>query len=290
MLVIFNPAAGSRRRRRLARALRVLGEGVALAETAGPGDARRLAGEAARGGHDCVVAAGGDGTIAEVAAGLAGTAAALGILPFGTANVLALELGLPLGPEAAAQVIAAGREAAIWPGIARGPGDGPEGERLFVQMLGAGLDAAVVHALPPGLKRALGKGAYVWQTLRELARHGFPPLRFSADGGPWEEASSVIVTKGRLYAGRHLVAPGASPLEPGFSLLVQARGGRGRALLAGAALPLNALHLLPFIELRRCATVEITGPGVPTQCDGDRGPALPLRIEDAPGALRLRIP
>lgn len=287
MLVIFNPAAGSRRRRRrLARAMRVLGEGVAVAETAGPGDARRLAAEAAREGHDCVVAAGGDGTIAEVAAGLAGTGAALGILPFGTANVLALELGLPLGPEGAAGVIAAGREAAIRPGIARGA----SGERLFVQMLGAGLDAAVVHGLPPGLKRALGKGAYVWQTLRELARHGFPPLRFSVDGGEWETASSVIVTKGRLYAGRHLVAPGASPLEAGFTLVVQARGGRGRAMLAGAALPLNALHRMPFIELRRCAAVEIEGAGVLTQCDGDCGPALPLRIADAPAPLRLRIP
>lgn len=287
MLVIFNPAAGSRRRRRLARALRVLGEGVAVAETAGPGDARRLAAEAAASGQDCVVAAGGDGTIAEVAAGLNGSGAALGILPFGTANVLALELGLPLGPEAAAQVIAAGREAAIRPGVARSPAGS---EWLFVQMLGAGLDAAVVHGLPPGLKRAMGKGAYVWQTLRELTRHRFPPLRFSADGGAWEEASSVIVTKGRLYAGRHLVAPGASPLEPGFSLLVQRRGGVGRALLAGAALPLNALHRMPFIELRRCATVEIEGAGVLTQCDGDCGPALPLRIEDAPGALWIRIP
>lgn len=286
MLVIFNPAAGSRRRWRLARAMRVLGEGVAVAETAGPGDARRLAAEAARAGHDCVVAAGGDGTIAEVAEGLAGTGAALGILPFGTANVLALELGLPLRPEPAARVVAAGREAAIRPGIARGA----EGERVFVQMLGAGLDAAVVHALPPGLKRALGKGAYVWQTLRELARHDFPPLRFSADGGAWEEASSLIVSKGRLYAGRHLVAPGASPLEPGFALLLQRRGGRGRALLAGAALPLGALHRMPFIELRRCTGVEIEGVGVLTQCDGDRGPGLPLRISDAPGVLRVRMP
>lgn len=285
MLVIYNPAAGTRRRRRLARALAVLGTRAELAETAGPGDARRLAESAAREGRDCVVAAGGDGTIAEVAAGLMGGGTALGILPFGTANVLALELGLPSRPEDAARVIAAGREAALWPGIARHAG----GERLFVQMLGAGLDAAVVQALPPGLKRALGKGAYVWQALRELARHRTPPLRFSADGGAWEAAAGLIVTKGRLYAGRHLVAPGASPLAPGFTLVVQRNGGRGRALLAGAALPLGVLHRMPFIELRRCMAVEVAGPGVPTQCDGDSGPALPLRIEAAPGLLRVRI-
>ncbi|MDB5414708.1 MAG: lipid kinase [Rubritepida sp.] len=282
MFVIFNPAAGSARRRKLARALGVLGADVVLAETSGPGDARRLAAEAALAGQDCVIAAGGDGTIAEVAAGLAGTGAALGILPFGTANVLALELGLPRDAAAAARVIATGREATIHPGLAGG--------RLFVQMLGAGLDAAVVHGLSPRLKRALGKGAYVWQTLRELARHDFPPLRFSADGGAWEEASSVIVTKGRLYAGRHLVAPGASPLQSGFTLVIQARGGRGAAMLAGAALPLNAVHRLPFITLRRCGSVALEGVGVRTQCDGDRGPELPLRVTDAPDVLRVRVP
>jgi len=282
MLVIFNPTAGSRRRRRLARALVVLGPLAEFAETSGPGDARRIAAVAAAEGHGCVVAAGGDGTIAEVAAGLMGSRTALGILPFGTANVLALELGLPRDPEGAARVIQAGREALIYPGIT--------GERLFVQMLGAGFDAAVVQHLPPGLKRRIGKAAYVWQTLRELARHEFRPLRFSADDGAWEEASSLIVTKGRLYAGNHLVAPGASPLEPGFTLVIQRRGGRGLAFLAGAAMPLNLMHRLPFMELRRCATVSLAGEGVLTQCDGDVGPALPVTITDAPRPLAIRIP
>ncbi len=282
MLVIFNPVAGSRRRRKLARALAVLEPLAELAETSAPGDARRIAAAAAAEGRDCVVAAGGDGTVAEVAAGLSGGRTALGILPFGTANVLALELGLPRDVEVAAHVIRAGREALIYPGIA--------GHRLFVQMLGAGFDAAVVHHLPPALKRRIGKGAYVWQTLRELARHDFRPLRFSADGGAWEDASSLIVTKGRLYAGNHLVAPGASPLEPGFTLVIQRHGGRGLALLAGAAMPLNLMHRLPFMELRRCASVCLTGEGVLTQCDGDCGPALPLTVTDAPHPLAIRIP
>ena len=282
MLVIFNPAAGSRRRRKLARAMGVLGRNAVLAETAGPGDARRIAAEGAAEGHDCVVAAGGDGTIAEVAAGLAGSATALGILPFGTANVLALELCLPRDAEGAAGVIAAGREALIHPGLADG--------RLFVQMLGAGFDAAVVHHLPLGLKRRIGKGASVWQSLVEMARHDFAALRFSADGGAWEEAASVIVTKGRLYAGNHLVAPGASPLEPGFTLVIQRGPARLGAFLAGAALPFNLMHRLPFIELRPCAQVALEGTGVLTQCDGDAGPALPLTITNAPRPLRLRIP
>jgi YegS/Rv2252/BmrU family lipid kinase len=282
MFVIFNPAAGSRRRRKLARAMGVLGRNAVLAATTGPGDATRIAAQAAAEGHDCVVAAGGDGTIAEVAAGLIGSGSALGILPFGTANVLALELGLPRDAEGAARVIAAGREALIHPGLA--------GDRLFVQMLGAGFDAAVVHHLPPGLKRRIGKGAYVWQSLVEMARHDFPALRFSADGGSWEAAASLIVTKGRLYAGNHLVAPGASPLDRGFTLVIQRGPARLGALLAGATLPLNRMHRLPFIELRRCNQVALEGTGVLTQCDGDMGPALPLTVRDAPQGLRIRMP
>jgi hypothetical protein len=111
MLIVFNPTAGGRRRRRLARALEALGlQGLRpeVAETVRPGHATDLAREAAGRGVPLVVAAGGDGTIAEVASGLAGTAALLGILPFGTANVLASELGLPPAPERAARVLVAG--------------------------------------------------------------------------------------------------------------------------------------------------------------------------------------
>jgi diacylglycerol kinase (ATP) len=282
MRVIFNPAAGSRRRRRLARAMAVLGPAAELAETRGPGDARRLAAEAAARGVACVVAAGGDGTIAEVAAGLMGSETALGILPFGTANVLALELGLPRDTEAAAQVIAAGHLRAIHPGSAGG--------RVFVQMVGAGFDAAVVHHLPPGLKRRIGKAAYVWQSGRELLRPALPPLRFAADDGPFEAATGLIVSKGRLYAGPHLVAPAASPLQPGFTLVIQRGPARIGALLAGAALPFGLMHRLPFIELRRCARVRLEGAGVPTQCDGDRGPDLPLTITDAARPLHVLLP
>jgi diacylglycerol kinase family enzyme len=282
MRVIFNPAAGSRRRRKLARAMALLGPAAELLETTGPGDARRLAAEAAARGVDCVVAAGGDGTIAEVAAGLAGSDTALGILPFGTANVLALELGLPRDAEGAARVIAEGSTRQIHPGSADG--------QVFVQMLGAGFDAAVVHHLPHGLKRRIGKGAYVWQSGLELLRPALPPLRFAVDDGPFEQAAGLIVTKGRLYAGPYLVAPGASPLQPGFTLVIQRGPARLGALLAGAALPLGLLHRLPFMELRRCARVRLEGPGVPTQCDGDRGPALPLVISDAPRPLCIRMP
>jgi diacylglycerol kinase family enzyme len=142
-----------------------------VAETSRPGHATELAREAVGRGVPLVVAAGGDGTVAEVASGLAGSAALLGILPFGTANVLAWELGLPPAPERAARVLFAGRAAELRPGLARF-GDGSS--RLFVQMLGAGFDAAVVANLDLRLKRRVGKAAYVAQSARELFRYPFP--------------------------------------------------------------------------------------------------------------------
>jgi diacylglycerol kinase family enzyme len=290
MLIVFNPTAGGQRRRRLRRALDALlrlGVRAELAETRHPGHAEELAREAAGRGVPVVVAAGGDGTIAEVASGIAGSAAMLGVVPLGTANVLAWELGVPSGPEQAASVLAAGRPAWLRPGIARFA-DGRT--RLFVQMLGAGFDAAVVRGLDLGLKRRIGRLAYVWHTLIELGRYRFPAIEARLDGGEAIPLASVIVTKGRLYAGRYLLAPDAAPGEPGFRVALFRQAGPGFAALHGAALPLNLLPRMPGIELRRAARVSLAGAGVPVQADGDPAGALPLEIEDAPGPIRVLLP
>ncbi|MCX8133059.1 MAG: diacylglycerol kinase family protein [Roseococcus sp.] len=286
MWIVFNPTAGAARRRRLERAVALL-PSARILETCAPGDATRLAARAVAEGARVVVAAGGDGTIAEVAAGLAGGGAALGILPFGTANVLARELGLPLGAEGAARVIAAGRRGVLHPGLAR---DAAGRERLFLQMLGVGFDAAVVHGLRPGLKRRLGPLAYVLETLRLLPGHRFAPLRFRADRGPWEECAALLAMKGRLYAGPFRVAPAARAGMEGFALVIQRRGGPGPTLLAGAALPLGLIPCLPFIEQRICRVLEIEGAGLLAQADGDAAPAPPLRLSDAPAPLAVMIP
>jgi diacylglycerol kinase family enzyme len=290
VLIVFNPAAGAGRRRRLMRALdalRACGLKPSLVETRAPGDAGTLARGAAARGEGVVVAAGGDGTIAEVAAGIAGSAARLGVLPLGTANVLAWELGVPLVPESAAAAIAGGREAQLWPGIARFQ-DGTT--RLFVQMLGAGFDAAVVARLDLGLKRRIGRAAYVLQTLRELPRYAFPPIAVTHDGGT-TTAASVIVTKGRLYAGRFLIAPAARPAEPGFQLVLLRRPGAVQAALASAALPLGLLARLPGVEILPTRRLHLAAAAdVPVQADGDPAGALPVEVEDAAGPLRVLLP
>jgi YegS/Rv2252/BmrU family lipid kinase len=290
MLVVFNPTAGAGRRRRLARALSALvarGLRPEVAETRGPGDAEGIAREAAGRGVAMVVAAGGDGTIAEVAAGIAGSAASLGVLPLGTANVLAWELGVPLGAARAAEVLAAGRVSTLRPGFARF-GDGRT--RLFVQMLGAGFDAAVVANLDLGWKRRIGRLAYVAQSLREMPRYAFVPIEAEVDGVR-SAAASVIVSKGRLYAGRYLLAPAARPAEPGFQVALFRRGGAAQAALAGAALPFGLVPRLPGVEIVFARRVRLLAVApVPVQADGDPAGVLPVEVEDAPGGLRVVLP
>jgi diacylglycerol kinase (ATP) len=285
MLIIFNPAAGSRRRSRLDRAIAQL-PGARLAETHGPSHAEALARQAAAAGEDCVVAAGGDGTIAEVAAGLVGSETALGILPLGTANVLALELRLPRRPEEAARALLAGHEAMLWPGIAR---FGNGRSRLFVQMLGAGFDAMVVRNLNLRLKRGIGRAAYVWQATRELPRYPFSPIQAVLDDGAPLSASALVVTKGRLYAGPFPLAPGATPLRPGFHVALIG-GGALHAAMAGALLPLGLLPHLPGLVLRQASRVSLRGDTVPTQMDGDVTGDLPVAVQDAPAPLKIRLP
>lgn len=291
VLIIFNPVAGGTRRRRLARALRALrgaGARVEIAETRHAGHARVLAAEAARRGESLIVAGGGDGTVAEVAAGLSGTGATLGLLPLGTANVLAHELGLPMMPERAAAVLLAGRRVTLHPGLARYPGGR---ERLFVQMLGAGFDAAVVAALDPAEKRRFGKGAYLAESLRQIGAYRFPTILLGLDEAPLTPVASVIVAKGRFYAGRFLALPGASPLHAGFSVLAFSRGGMLATALAGAALPMGLLHRVPGAVLARAGRVRMASASVvPAQADGDAAGELPLEIEDAPHGIPFLVP
>jgi YegS/Rv2252/BmrU family lipid kinase len=279
VIVVFNPTAGQRRRQRLWRVLDLLiqhGQRVDVVETAYPGHATLLARQAAAAGARLVVAAGGDGTIADVANGLAGSGVLLGIVPLGTANVLAQELGLPSDPCSLAAALALRRTRVHWPGLACGAG----GERLFVQMLGAGFDAQVVHRLPLRLKRMLGRGAYVVQTLREAMRYADGPLSVRVDGRE-TEAAAVIVSKGRLYAGPYLLASDAVPGEPGFVVALFDHGGPLAALRYGAALPLNRLPQQSGLRLLAAREVEILGTEVPTQVDGDPAGTTPVRVMEA---------
>ena len=288
MLVVFNPVAGRRRAAALWKVLDLLVENgvkVEVAETQHAGHATLLAREGAAAGEMMVVAAGGDGTIAEVANGLIGSHTAMGVIPLGTANVLAKEYGLSTSPRGIAGALAYKRTRPLWPGLARVN----RREQLFVQMLGLGFDGAVVQGIQPLLKRAIGRGAYVWQSLWESVAYGFPCVRVNIDGVV-HEAASVVVSKGRLYGGPYLLAPQARPEAPGFQVVLFEQPGTLPALRAGAALPLGLLPRCSGVRIIAARHVGFEGAGqIPAQADGDRMAGTPFEVCDAAAPISLIV-
>lgn len=192
--VILNPAARSERARRwLSRLEEIAGESV-LCATSSKGEAEALARNAVRDGFEKVVAAGGDGTIHEVANGLAGSGAALGLLPMGTMNVFATELGLPVTDLARCwEIIRDNHTRSIDLPKANG--------RHFVQLAGIGLDAQVVQETSAAFKRNFGPLSYLI-CLAQIAGRTPPQLRIESDHAVTDEGSFVLIGNGRNYGGR----------------------------------------------------------------------------------------
>ena len=312
VLLILNPIAG-RRRRGLVDAVveRVRAEGwtVDVVETAAEGDACRLAETCNAERYGVVAVAGGDGTINEVVNGLArraATAPPLAIVPLGTANVLAHELGLGFSARAVAHTVTAGREFRVHPGEAKA-GDGNGGDangcdaaagmpRRFSLMAGAGFDAKVVAGVSAPLKRRWGRGAYVWRSLVEARR--YRPVRYAVEiDGVRHEAASVIVTRARHYAGPYVVAPAASLGEPLLHVCLFERWGWLQTLRFGTALLMGALPRTPGYRVvaGRKVRVSVTNDAgehrrQPVQIDGDDALSLPVSIGLAAETVRVLRP
>ena len=289
VIIIANPTAGRGGRGRVARFadhLHHAGMRPVVMHTMCRGHATALARDAVRAGTCThIVAAGGDGTVAEVAEGMAGSDIILGILPVGTANVLASELGIPSDAARNARAIAAGACTVIWPGRLRSS----TGVSLFVQMVGVGFDAHVVHAVSLRLKRALGRMAYVYTTLRGLMTYPFASMEVRVDGVAYP-AASVIISKGRLYGGKYVLTPHSMHECTGFSVVLFGRTGVWASLRYGMALLRGRLSRQADVTILTACTVVVATPtGLPVQADGDARGWTPLHV-DLPGrALRIAV-
>lgn len=293
--LILNPVAGTApgQRDALRRAVGYLVEHgwlVTWRETTPERNATDLAREAVAEGVDVLIAAGGDGTINEVIQPIVGTDVRLGILPVGTANVFAMEVGiatsLPMlaqNLEHAARVLVEGATAAIDVGRAN--------DRAFIMVAGVGFDAEVVRLVDFHTKQRLKGFAYIWQALRHLARYQGHVASITLDETTMRtRLVMATVSNTRLYAGVPL-APKAR-LTDGL-LDVTLFQGRHWAALLWAALktPFHWRAGLPPIMRQQVRRVVIeTTPPLPVQVDAEVHGTTPVTIEVAPKALHVILP
>jgi diacylglycerol kinase (ATP) len=292
LAVIINPISGTGRRPRVAQKRAALAAGLLEAHgiegtvrlTEGPGHAADLAREARAGGAAVVVAWGGDGTVNEVGSVLAFGETALAIVPAGSGNGLARELGIPCNPTAAIGIALTGHERTIDAGEFDG--------RLFFNVAGVGLDARVAHRFAAGGLARRGLLRYVEATAREL--FAFVP-----------EEYIVVADDERMPVRVFLVAlANTQQYGSGARIAPHARIDDGRldVVCVGYRSPLAALpHLprlftgtldrVPGILMRAARVVEVRAQGpVPYHVDGEPhigGPVLRARAH--PGALRVRV-
>jgi len=194
IVVILNPTAGNLDTiRDWQERVESIARGCPIRITSHAGEAEALARRAVEEGFGRIVAGGGDGTVNHVANGIAGSNAALGILPMGTVNVFAMELGLPSDDLALCwDIIEAGKMRLVDLPSANG--------KCFVQLGGIGLDAQAVKETTLAFKRSLGPLSYLISAAHIAARQA-PKLFIESENASVREGSFVLVGNGRLYGG-----------------------------------------------------------------------------------------
>ncbi|HEX3187526.1 MAG TPA: diacylglycerol kinase family protein [Pyrinomonadaceae bacterium] len=290
--LISNPKTGRYKSRRLpiehiASLLRSRGVEVELRPTTRAHEATEIAARVARNGSSDVFVAGGDGTINEVIQGLAGTKARLGIIPRGTANVLARELGLPLDEEEAATIAARGNSRRIHLGLAIDERNNVS--RHFALMAGIGLDASIVRHVRPRLKKRIGKGAFWISGLSHLASWSPHPFTLEIDGRDYTGTFAAI-GKAPRYGGDLAITPGARLDEPEFEVCIIETSNRFRYLrLLSQAMRAGMPRDNPAVKFIKTARITAHG-DAPVQIDGELIGALPMRFEIAPHSLEVIVP
>jgi diacylglycerol kinase (ATP) len=288
-ILISNPKTGRYESRRstpeqLSEYLTNLGIDVELILTSGPGDATRIASRAANNGQADVIVAGGDGTINEAIQGLAGSNARLAIIPRGTGNVLARELGLPFDPQQAAVVVARGHSRKIHFGMAIDQLQNTK--RYFVLMAGVGLDASVVTRVQPSLKKRFGKAAFWVSGLSHLANWRPEAFRLEVNGGTYN-ATFAAIGNAASYGGALAVTPGARIDQPEFEICIIETASRLRYLRW--AMRRSIPQTDPSVKILHATKVEAFG-SVPVQVDGEVIGTLPMTFEIAPFSMEVIVP
>lgn len=291
VLIVFNPVSGSGNRRiveAVQQALSNRGCDVSLYPTQSAGDATRYL-AAYEGQLDVVAVAGGDGTINEVVNGLRerdNQSYRLALIPTGTVNVLAAELGIGKTPEGIADIILQGREKPIYLGSVN--------DRRFVLMAGIGYDAWVVDNVDLALKKKVGKLAYVLSMLKQLRHFGKKTYQLTVDSERYQ-ANSVVITNGRYYAGSFVLSRQADLSKPTTQVLMISGNSPLKFIGILLGLPLGIMEKMPGMKsvAARHVQIELLNAGTerePVQADGDSLAELPLNLQMEDSPVRLLVP
>ncbi len=268
-----------------------------MAATTGRGTAAAMARHAVEQGREMVIGCGGDGTINEIVNGLAGSQVPLAVLPAGTANVLAKELGIPWDIPAAARLIPGGTCRRVALGVATpvsetGSVDQSRASRFFLCVAGAGPDGAIVHAIDEGAKERTGILAYWAEGFRQWFRYRFPEIEISSNGKTFK-ATIIVVGRTAHYGGPFKITTGASLFEDSFEMLINTTRNRWRYLECLPALWLGRLRRMEGIHTWKATDVTCRPAGdfsVFAQVDGEPCGVLPLQFHIVPDALTLILP
>jgi YegS/Rv2252/BmrU family lipid kinase len=293
VFVVLNPVGGTSNpeavRESLERLLSPAGKTMAIYETTGAPDEDigTVVQAAVERGAELVVAVGGDGTVSEVAGGLASSKVPLGIIPAGTANVLSRELGVPVDLEGACTLIAGEHDLAQIDGLEV---DG----KIYLLSIGIGLESIMIRDTPRAAKRRFGRVAYIWTAVTRAA--GYRGRRFTivADGNRTRpRAIQVLIANGGTLGVAPLRwGPGISPTD-----------GRANVCIVGARLPSDYLKLawsalrgkhrdnpnLKYLTVRESVTIT-TDPPLPVQADGEIIGTTPVTVRVVPGVVRVVVP
>lgn len=292
--MIFNPAAKGQKAERFRRCLDEIAKEATLKQTAAPRDARRLAAQAIADGFDTIIAAGGDGTLNEVLNGIGDAPdgferARLGVLPLGTVNVFARELGIPTHPEQAWQILRQNRERRIdLPYFSNGE-TGAREQIFFAQLAGAGLDSRAIELVDWSVKKKIGPLAYVVAGLKAIRE---PQARITVtDGSRTVTGELVLVGNGCKYGGNFRVFPEARLDSGVLEVCVFPKVNWGVLARCGSRLLLTQ-------KLPRTGVVRLRGPSFSFiakattrfEVDGELAGHLPAQLGIQPSALRVLAP
>ena len=292
--IIFNPVARGDKARRFREQVAAFAPGCTLKPTTGPGAGRMLAVEAVRQGFDTIVAAGGDGALNEVVNGigdvLGGFARArLGLLPLGTVNVFAKELGVPADLAPAWQIVQAGRERRVDVAAADFAEGTKPARRCFVQLAGAGMDARAIELVDWEHKKMVGPLAYVIAAVKAI--HGGLPQIVATNGTESFGGEFVLIGNGRFYGGRYVLFPDADLADGLLEVTVFPRVNWGvvarcgwKALIGESPAEGETLRMKGARIQLSCAWPA------PFELEGENVGHLPATFSVLPEKLRVLVP